>query len=262
MRPPELEPGRIDLWLCGYQSIDDPRLLQHYLGLLNPTERERQQRFHFADDRQRYLLTRALVRCVLSRYAAVAPADWRFAENAYGRPAIDPAHDSDLEFNLSHTRGLIALAVARRRVFGIDVENLAERQPSLGIADRFFSAEEAAALAKMPDALQQRRFFEYWTFKEAYIKARGMGLSLPLDRFSFRFPADDGVQLQIDPELNDPAERWQLWQLAPSDSCLLALCAERASAPTLLRARQIIPDVHDEALDLPPLRCGGFGLMA
>ncbi|QGZ37648.1 4'-phosphopantetheinyl transferase [Pseudoduganella flava] len=218
-------PG-IDIWLAHYrQFTDQPRLR----AVLSPAERDKEQRFHFADDRMRYLVTRALVRGTLSRYAPVAPDQWRFEDTPFGQPRIANAEPecAGLAFNISHTGGLIALAVTRERALGIDVENVTARHSSEGIARRFFSAAEVAALEAVPPALRHERFFEYWTFKEAYIKARGMGLSLPLERFTIHFPQDDEVRLEIDPELGDDPQRWCLWQLRPAPGYLLALCAER-----------------------------------
>jgi len=157
----------IDVWLASYGEIVDVPLLASLRMLLSDAERQQETRFHFADDRQRYLVTRAMVRTVLSRYAAVAPADWVFSNNAYGRPEIANALSSalGLGFNVSHSRGVIALAVSRHRALGVDVENLRVRQVSIDIAERFFSPREVAELASVPLERRQDRFFEYWTFK-------------------------------------------------------------------------------------------------
>lgn len=132
-----------------------------------------------------------------------------------------------LSFNLSHTRGLIALAVTRGRELGIDVENIATRAISLDVAERFFSPAEVAELSRVAPDRQQDRFFEYWILKESYIKARGMGLSLPLDGFSFEFPHHSAVNISINPELQDHADRWSFWQYRPTADYLMAICAER-----------------------------------
>ena len=224
----ESQGAHVDLWLAYYGEFqnDDPDLLE----LLNPAEREQQARFHFADDRLRYLVTRALVRKVLSGYADVAPKAWIFKTNAYGRPEISALHTqaSNLRFNLSHTSGLIVLAVCHAFEMGVDVEHL-DRQAALGVADRFFSPLEAAELAGLAPELQPQRFFEYWTLKESYIKARGMGLSIPLDRFSFEFPTSESVSLCTDPVLGDDAGRWQFWQLRLPGNYQLAICTEKPS---------------------------------
>lgn len=246
-------PSGIDIWLTFYDRIVDERLLSRLRDLLSEEERCQELRFLFADDRKRYLVTRAMVRTVLSRYAPVAPQAWAFSANGYGRPEIANAHEQarGLTFNISHTRGLIALGVVGQRALGVDVENIAARRVSLGIADRFFSPAEVAELSSTPIDRQQDRFFEYWTFKESYIKARGMGLSIPLDRFSFRYPHERVVDLSLQPELEDDANRWSFWQYRPTSEHLLAICAERTDAERPgLTIRRLVPTVSEALLEL------------
>src|SRR5205823_5574435 len=117
----------------------------------------------------------------------------------YGRPETANSEASNLSFNISHTHSLIVLGVTRGRALGVDVENFRAREVSIDVADRYFAPQEVAVLNASPQHEQQYRFFEYWTFKESYIKARGMGLSLPLDKFSFHYPDDGAVGIDIDP---------------------------------------------------------------
>lgn len=247
--------NRIDIWLAYYDEFQQeaPRLLD----LLSEEERNKSNCFHFADDRLRYVVTRAMVRTVLSRYADVAPAAWTFEANSHGRPEIAPSLSGlsgDLRFNLSHTRGLIALGVCRGSSIGVDVEHL-ERQPALGVAERFFSSTEAAELAALPSDQQAQRFFEYWTLKESYIKAHGKGIAHTLDGFSFDFPTEHSLRLTVDPKLGDDAQRWRFWQYQLEGDYLLAVCAERtketAPAISLLRMQHL--DAI-EALAVQPLK--------
>src|SRR6185437_316076 len=238
-----LTPAEIHLWLAFYDEIADERLLSEYRALLNSEEKEQQSRFYFAKDRLRYLVTRALVRTVLSRYVSLEPGEWVFTVNAYGCPEIANAQGREacLSFNISHTDSLIVLGVTKSRALGVDVENFRAREISIDIADRYFAPIEVAALSAVSPHQQQYRFFEYWTFKESYIKARGMGLSLPLDKFSFHYPHDRAVEIAIDPELADDAARWQFWQFQPRPEYLAAICAERVDQPTKLIVRQAVP---------------------
>jgi 4'-phosphopantetheinyl transferase len=249
-----LAPGDIHLWLAYYDEIDNEELLTAYRNLLNDAERIQERRFYFAKDRRRYLVTRALVRVTLSRYANVRPQEWIFRTNEYGCPAIanDSMSDSGLRFNISHTHSLIVLGVARDCALGVDVENAVAREVSIDIADRFFSPDEVTALARVSREKQKDRFFEYWTFKESYIKARGMGLSIPLDRFSFDLSHDREVALAIHPELGDRAERWRFWQFRPRAEYLVALCAERfgQDAPTPLIIKTVPLQDIDERVDV------------
>ena len=237
-----LPPSEIHLWLAFCDEAGE-ELHAAYRDILEPAEKEREPRFYFAADRRRYLVTRALVRTVLARYVPLAPRDWRFAANAYGRPEIasPQGRHAGLSFNISHTRDLIVMGVTRGRALGVDVENVGRRETVTDVA-RYFAPAEVSALARVPAAQRRHRFFEYWTFKESYIKARGMGLSLPLDRFSVHFPDDYTAELWIDPDLGDDGRRWELMQLRPTAEHLLAVCAERvAPAPSRLVVRQTVP---------------------
>jgi 4'-phosphopantetheinyl transferase len=224
----QLDSGQIHLWLAWLGEITDSHLLAEYRSLLSEEERRQQMRFHFERDRHRYLVTRAMVRTVLSKYADVAPRDWRFAVNEYGKPSIAAEYTQarGVEFNLSHTEGVVVLGVTRGRVLGVDVENVRAREVDLETADRFLAPAELAALRALPSQQQQRRFFDYWTLKESYVKARGMGLSIPLGSFAFCLEDPARIQLTIDPSLQDSAERWLCWQLQLGRGYLMALCAE------------------------------------
>lgn len=242
----------IDVWLAYYNEISDPGLHAAYRALLTEEERGKEFRFYFPDDQRRYLVTRAMVRTVLSRYLpAVDPRAWRFSNNSYGRPEIANFSSAEcgLRFNISHTRGLIALGVTHQRELGVDVENVQTREVSLDIADRFFAAPEVAELATVPKERQQDRFFEYWTFKESYIKARGMGLSIPLGQFSFHYPHERAVHIAIQPELGDEASRWGFWQYRPTKEHLLAVCAERREGgEPSLTLRRVVPLAGEEVV--------------
>ncbi len=176
----------VDVELVQTAAVDISAHEPIYRQLTTPDENERMARFVFERDRWQFLITRALVRTMLSRYATVAPADWRFITNEYGRPEVldRPAGVADLRFNLSHTDGLIACAVTVGREVGVDVERIT-RAVTHDIPGRFFAPREVADLRALPEHDQPRVFFDYWTLKEAYIKARGMGLSLPLSDFAF-----------------------------------------------------------------------------
>ena len=225
----ELDCAEVHLWCTFLDEIRDDALLDEYRRLLSQDEQQRQARFLFAHDRHRDLVTRALVRTVLSRYAPVAPAEWTFASNAFGRPEVANHHTaaSDISFNISHTSSLIVLAVARRRAVGVDTENARHRPALAQIARRFFAPAEVAALDALPTDLQQRRFFEYWTLKEAYVKARAMGFSLPLNKFGFRFVGDRHVAMFIDCDQGDSPSRWHFWQFSIAREYPTAICAER-----------------------------------
>jgi 4'-phosphopantetheinyl transferase len=224
-------------------SADDVARAQ---ALLSAEERARMARFRFAPDRLRYLFAHALVRVTLSRHApATPPADWRFVANAYGRPEVAPDIDTGplpLRFNLSHTAGLVACAVALDREIGVDVEHLFPRGGDFGldVAARYFASAELAGLGAQPDDARRERFFALWTLKEAYIKARGLGLALPLDRFAFELEGAPGnaaespaIAIRFEPDMNDDATRWHFVRRHPTPEHALALATRRAPGETV-----------------------------
>lgn len=228
----QIDSGQVHLWLAYLGEITDPRLLAEYRLLLTEDELRQQVRFHFERDRHRYLVTRAILRTVLSKYVDIAPQDWRFDVNAYGKPSIAAEHADarGIEFNVSHTDGLVVLGVTRERAIGVDVENVHSREVDIEIADRYFAPEEVRALCALPPEQQMRRFFAYWTLKESYIKARGMGLSIPLDWFAFDLEDAARIRLTLNPSLDDWPERWMFWQRQLGHDCLGAVCVEHGAA--------------------------------
>jgi 4'-phosphopantetheinyl transferase len=260
-----LAPHPIHLFCCSYLKVDDPGLLSSYRALLTEQERATEMRFHFARDQRCYLVTRALVRTILSRYVDIAPQNWMFTANRYGRPEIANHHPDvrGLSFNLSHTNGLVVLAVTREAKLGVDTESLQARQPALDIADRCFAPREVLSLRALPEARRDQRFFEYWTLKESYIKARGMGLSLALDSFGFSFPCDSVIELTVDGDDADTNSPWHFWQLLLAPHYMTALCA--AHSHSLLPqpiARNIVPLASECALDYELLRTSTKALPA
>ncbi len=236
-----LETGAVDVRLTAMAAVG-PALKQRYAALLDIDEEARWRRFRVEAARDQYLIGRALLRTTLSRYADVAPTAWRFETNAYGCPFVAaPATCCDLRFNLSHTDGLVACAVTRDGEVGIDVENTDREVDPLALAPTVFAPAEIADLAAMPAARQHERFFSYWTLKESYIKARGMGLSLPLDGFWFEL--DGGApRIRFTTTCPDRPERWHFEQHRPTPSHKLALAVSTApqSAPAI-RQRWVVP---------------------
>jgi len=193
--------------------------------MLAAEELERAAHHRFEHDRRIAIASRVLLRQVLSRYENVAPADWRFAVGEHGRPMIVQG-DGSLRFSASHTRGLVVCAVARAVDLGVDVECLQRKAP-LEVADRFFAPAEVAALRALPERVRHRRFFDYWTLKESYVKARGLGLTLPLEKLAILLD-ERSARIDIDPSLGDDGASWQLAQLEPTPEHVLSLCVRRS----------------------------------
>lgn len=198
------------------------------LAWMQPEERARHDRFAFEHSKSEFRLARWLVRTTLSRHAPVDPADWRFETNPHGRPAIARAHGlPELRFNLTHTPGLLAIAVARGREVGLDAEDTLRPGETVGIAHRFFAPPELDALLALEDeADRHERFFALWTLKEAYIKARGLGLALPLASFAFSW-REDGLGFLCDARAGDDPARWHFTRHRPTPRHAMALAVER-----------------------------------
>jgi 4'-phosphopantetheinyl transferase len=184
-------------------------------------------RFRFEQDRRRYLIGRGLLRTLLGRYLDIAPDQPRFDYTPSGKPYLAPGlARQPLEFNISHSGELVLIAVAAGRALGIDVEEIRGDIEVAAIATHFFSPNEQHALATLSGAARVDAFFDCWTRKEAYIKAKGDGLSLPLDQFDVSLMPGEGARLvETRP---DPLEarRWCLAELDVGDGYKAALAAE------------------------------------
>jgi 4'-phosphopantetheinyl transferase len=196
-------------------------------AILSADERERVRRFHFDRDRSRWLVGRGRLRMLLGRYLDVLPETLSFGYGAFGKPNLTGLK-TPVQFNASHSGDILLIAVTLDRAVGIDVERIRSNLSVLEIAERFFSPRERAALAALPDALRTDAFFDCWTRKEAYIKARGEGLSLPLNGFDVAFgPGEPAKLLATRPDAAD-ATRWRLCELDAADDYKAAVAVEGA----------------------------------
>jgi len=248
----DLSGNEIHLYISYPERITEAALLRDYESLLTGEERSQMSRFYYVRHRHQYLVTRALVRTSLSACHEVAPAEWRFGTNGYGKPAIShPVIDSPANFNLSHTRGLIICGIVRHRDIGVDVEDLHRNtKTAFKRLSSYFSEDEIADLARLPPEQQNERFFDYWTLKEAYIKARGMGLAIPLDKFGFQFKADSLDGFTLHPDLDDDAAAWQFWRI-PVDGCYrIAVAVNSGNENYTLRAFNSVPLHGNQPLPL------------
>lgn len=199
---------------------------------LEASERERAARFHFAADRAAYIAAHALTRALLTQHAPRPAADWRFAAGPYGRPEIvRAAGDPPLRFNLSHNRGLVAVAVTHVCDIGIDVEAVDPARLTLDLAAHTFAPAEVALVRALPEASRTEAWFALWTLKEAYIKAVGRGLSLPLDSFAFALAP---LAIRFSAACPDDPASWRFERLSPTRSHALAL-AVRHPNPASVR---------------------------
>ncbi|MFC1706056.1 4'-phosphopantetheinyl transferase family protein [Planctomycetota bacterium] len=212
-----------------------------HMRLLSASERARHGRYRFERDRQLYLVAHALTRTVLSYYRPVEAQDWRFEPGRHGKPEIvSPSLGPRLRVNLSHTGGLVACAVALDDDVGVDVEDSDRETSILSVAERVFSDTELRDLHAQTGDGQRHRFFEYWTLKEAYIKADGRGITLPLRAITFTLREGLPIQVRFGAGIEDDPTDWRFAQLRPTERHHLAL-ALRCGTDLSVRSARITP---------------------
>ena len=219
------------LWSAYPDDMGPEEIAQSCARLLSEEELARWQSFRFDRHRREYLTTRALVRTALSYYHPRAPEAWRFELNVHGKPRVEP--DCDLRFNLSNSPGLVVCLIAQGTEVGVDIEPCEHAENIAQLAPEVFSALELAQLENLHGAEKLDRVLSLWTLKEAYIKARGLGLSLPLNTFSFLFGGMQGIRLELDASLqNEPGQDWRFCLLDYAGH-RIALMASRTTPPAL-----------------------------
>ena len=219
-----LSAARPQLWIADVGELARPGVARACAALLDAAEWQRNQRFVRPEDRWRDLLTRALVRSVLSMYALVAPEDWRFEVDGNGRPHVaHPAVEAP-HFSLSHAGSMVACVVAQEPCIGVDVERV---DPGAVVRDALPPRERVAVGSASA-------FFSYWTLREAHAKATGMGLVNDSHRTSFELAGDRGATLL---ERGQPARNWWFHRLTPAPGYVLAVALrhEPTESPALVR---------------------------
>ena len=200
---------------------------QAFLRILSPDELERAARYHFQKDRDHFVVARGGLRTILSRYLNVEPARLLFCYDAYGKPSLsEPSGRPPLRFNVSHAHGLALYGFTLDRRIGIDIEHIREDFASEQIAERFFSQREVAMLRALPVEMKTEGFFNCWTRKEAYIKAIGHGLSMPLDRFVVSLAPGEPAALLSVADNPQEAFRWSIKELTPDPGFVAAVVVE------------------------------------
>jgi 4'-phosphopantetheinyl transferase len=216
-----LAPTSLHVWRA---SLDVPsESLARFSALLSEKEAARAKRFVLDRDRHPYTVAQATLRLLLGRYLQIPPESVRTQSGPQGKPYLaKQSHASELQFNLSHSHGMALFAFALQRELGIDVEKLRPNFASRDIAQHYFSCQEVAELDALPPASYTEAFFLCWTRKEAYIKARGQGLHIPLDSFSVTSTPDHPAALT-----SSDSECWSIYSFRPSPDFAAAVVAER-----------------------------------
>jgi len=222
---PALDADAVHVWRIAL-AVPDAEQADR-VAVLSPDEAARAARFHFERDRRRWTAARGAVRAVLAGYTSLPAASLAFRVGPHGKPALDgPAARAGLAFNVSHSGDLALCAVTRTHAVGVDVEAIRRDFATDEVARRFFAPAEVAALGALPPGDRVEAFFACWTRKEAYIKARGTGISLGLDRFEVSLAPDRPAALLATHDEPAAAERWRLVALAPGEGYAGALVTD------------------------------------
>lgn len=225
-RPGPATPDRLAEFIHVWRfSLNPTPSLFAKLGeVLSSDERARAQRFRFDVHRNQFIAAHGCLRDILSRYLNLSPDVLEFSFSEYGKPYLKQKSDrGQLEFNLSHSHELGLAAVTSHSAVGVDIEYVRPELADEQVAWRFFSSSEVDRLMSLPEEKRKDGFFTCWTRKEAYIKARGEGLSMPLDQFDVSFePGELARLIQTRP---DPAQalQWKLYELSPGSGYVAAL---------------------------------------
>lgn len=201
--------------------------LQALKDTLAADECARAERFYFQEHQERFIAGRGLLRNILSRYLDKKPGQLRFRYNSYGKPALIEESDVEgLRFNLSHSHDMALYAVTRGREIGIDIERFRHDVEAEKLAERFFSPRETAVLRALPERLRTEGFFNCWTRKEAYIKAEGEGMAIPLSSFDVSLAPGEPAALLRSREDPQEASRWSMQALDPEPGYAAALAVK------------------------------------
>ncbi|NLG96275.1 MAG: 4'-phosphopantetheinyl transferase superfamily protein [Chloroflexi bacterium] len=212
----QTEPGWVHIFSLALDLPEDR--LRALRELLDDEERSRANRFYAAQDRRRFIAAHGQMRQILGRYCCQPPNSLRFDKNAYGKPFLRGI--PELRFNLSHSLDRGLLAISGERELGVDVEACRSLIDQENIARRFFAPGEVKELFSLPPEQQKEAFFACWTRKEAYVKARGKGLSIPLDQFEVSLRPGEKARLI------KPAENWSLYSINVGPGFAAALAVE------------------------------------
>ena len=226
--PPEtlaLGSDEIHVWRAALNCGAAP--LQDLLQTLSADERARAGRFYFQQDREHFIAARGRLRIILGRYLVIDPNQLRICYSPSGKPSVAQECGGEaVRFNVSHSHGLALYAITHGRELGVDLERIRPDRADAQLAEHFFSPREVAMLRALPTSLQQEAFFHCWTRKEAYIKAKGEGLSCPLDRFDVSLVPGEAAALLSTPDDPPEASRWTLQELFPGPGYVAAIAVE------------------------------------
>jgi 4'-phosphopantetheinyl transferase len=221
-------------WLALADVPEDASNL--WLAILDEEERARAGRFMRAADRRQFIVAHGMLRAFLSYFLGGAPQDWRFITGSHGKPALHPIHRlQGIEFNISHTDGAVACAIAQGSATGVDIEDEESTCDHLSVAQAYFARAEFMLVRDAPAAERKAIFSQLWTLKEAYVKALGQGLSIALDGFAFSLSP---IAISFSDARGGDPGRWQFESIACTARHRLSIAVNTPRLITLLR-RQV-----------------------
>ena len=217
-------PDEVCVWHADVATlIPDTVGLLRAEALLGPADRDRYRAYRHDGDQRMFLAGRVLARTLVGRALDVAPEAWRWREGPHGCPEI-AAPDTPFRFNLAHSAGLVACALANERNVGVDVEDLARRPVDVRVVARYCAPEEVRDIESRGQEGWHDRFLQYWTLKEAYLKARGLGIALPLSEIGFTIDGSE-AQIAFRGSLAGTDDRWTFQLTRPTPRHVLAVAA-------------------------------------
>jgi phosphopantetheine--protein transferase-like protein len=207
-----------------------PETVAGFCDCLDDSERHRADRFLRPEHRDRFIVGRGTLRQILGRHLSLAPSDVRIVVSPSGKPGLHQDHNSDINFNLSHSDHLAAIFIAKRQKVGVDIEQVRGDVDHAGLAERYFAPAERADVIAVDESQRLARFFAYWTGKEAYSKARGLGLNLPLDQYDIKLD-DRGYPACVQDRTLPPNQApWHVCGINIADGFAAAIASEKRFA--------------------------------
>ncbi len=209
-----LKNNEVHVWRASLDIADSQ--IEILSGALSHNERTRSEKYHFERDQKRFIAGRGILRNILSRYLKTEPEEIVFSSNAHGKPFLsDACNNKEISFNLSHAHDLALYAVTAKRRVGIDLEYIQQAFQWEAIVERFFSPGEQAEIWTLPEKERCRAFYTYWTRKEAFLKAQGLGLTNDIKEVDVNFKSEGSAPLLKLNRAPDKADCWELHDLYP-----------------------------------------------
>lgn len=230
----------LDLWLQPL-TLTATQWADHHAQVLDADEAQRWKRYYNKQTQDLFLVAHVATRFVLSHYGQIDPADWVFERGENGRPELTGG-PRGLRFNISHTDGMVAVLVHSDNDAGVDVESPWRATNITSVSRRVFTDAERTAMLALPEKLQAERFYQLWTLKESFIKAKGKGFAMPLSKFAFTIGDEGSIGFSCDPSLDPDASKWSYSTAWTESGHVVSTCAHTTHGsvePPSLRSLEI-----------------------